>query len=131
MNPTRLARPALLLSFALASAVFTPGCTQVQVAPDTRGEYKFGELQVFADRDFATVHEAAIRGMKDAKLFQTRDDRKIIEAELNGRDSTDTLVIVKIKEVGKNRTSVKIRYGILKPDLASAQSLYEAIKKYL
>lgn len=121
----------ILFSLALAGAtVLATGCTQVQVAPETRGEYKLGELQVFTDHDFATVHAAAVRGMKDAKLFQTRDDRKVIEAELNGRDSTDTLVIVKIKEVGKNRTSVKIRYGI-KPNLAAAQSLYQAISKYL
>ena len=53
-----------------------------------------------------------------------------LEAELRGRDSADTLVIVKIKEVAKNRTSVKIRYG-LNPDLPSAQKLYEAILKHL
>lgn len=123
-------RFALVLAFA-AIALHSSGCTQVQVAPDTRGEYKFGELQVFADRDFATVYNAANRGMKDAKLFQTRDDRKVIEAELNGRDSTDTLVIVKIKELGPNRTSIKIRYGVLKPDLPLAQKLYDDIKKYL
>jgi hypothetical protein len=106
------------------------GCTQVMVAPDTRGEYKLGELQVFADRDFMRTYDAAKAGMKDLKLFQTEDDRKVIEAELRGRDSTDTLVIVKIKEVGKDRTSVKIRYGVVKPDLAQAQKLYQAIEKH-
>jgi hypothetical protein len=106
------------------------GCTQVQVAPDVRGEYKFGELQVFADRDFARVYEAAKAGMKDMKLFQTQDDKKVIEAELRGRDSADTMVIVKIKEVAKGRTSLKIRYGI-NPDLPSAQKLYDAIQKHL
>lgn len=122
----------LVLSLALTGfTLFAAGCTQVQLSPDTRGEYKLGELQVFADRDFATVHAAAVRGMKDTNLFQTRDDRKVVEAELNGRDSTDTLVIVKIKEVGKNRTSLKIRYGVLKPDLPAAQRLYDAIKKHL
>lgn len=122
----------LVLSLTLAgAALLAAACTQVQLSPDTRGDYKLGELQVFADRDFATVHAAAVRGMKDAKLFQTRDDRKVVEAELNGRDSTDTLVVVKIKEVGKDRTSLKIRYGMLKPDLPAAQKLYEAIQKYL
>lgn len=117
---------------ALAPALFiAAGCTQVQVAGDTRGEYKLGELQVFADRNFATVHAAATRGLKDVGLLQTRDDRKVIEAELNGRDSTDTLVVVKIKEVGPNRTSIKIRYGVFTPNLASAQKLYEAIEKHL
>lgn len=121
---------SLLATVALAAALVGPGCTQVQVTPDTRGEYKFGELQLFEDRDFATVHAAAVRGLKDMNLFQTRDDRKVIEAELNARDATDTLVVVKIKEVGKNRTSLKIRYG-LNPNLPSAQKLYEAIKKHL
>lgn len=133
MNPLRrITTLRLALSLALAGGtLFVGACTQVQVAPDTRGEYKFGELQVFADADFARVHNAAVRGMKDMNLFQTKDDRKVVEAELNGRDSTDTLVVVKIKEVGKNRTSIKIRYGVLNPDLPSAQKLYEAIKKYI
>jgi hypothetical protein len=68
--------------------------------------------------------------MRDLKLFQTQDDRKVIEAELRGRDSVDTLVIVKIKEVAKDRTSVKIRYGIT-GDLPSSQKLYDAIQKHL
>jgi hypothetical protein len=129
-QPIRFLRRAVGCS--LAPVLFcASGCTQVQVAGETRGEYKFGELQVFADRDFATVHSAAARGLKDMGLLQTRDDRKVIEAELNGRDSTDTLIVVKIKEVGRNRTSVKIRYGVFQPNLASAQKLYEAIQKYL
>ena len=107
------------------------GCTQVQVAPDVRGEYDFGELQVFVDADFMRTYEAAKRGLKDIGLFQTADDRKVIEAELNARDSVDTKVIVKVREVGKNRVSVKIRYGIVRPDLPSAQKLFAAIQKNL
>jgi hypothetical protein len=122
----------LLSGLALAAVALgaAAGCTHVQVAPDVRGEYKLGELQVFADRDFMRVYEAAKAGLKDVKLFQTQDDRKVIEAELRARDSADTLVIVKIKEVAQNRTSVKIRYG-LNPDLPSAQKLYEAIQRHL
>jgi hypothetical protein len=107
------------------------GCTQVQVAPDVRGEYKLGELQVFADRDFARVYEAAKAGIKDNKLFLTHDERKTVEAELRARDSADSMVIVKIKEMAPNRTSVKIRYGVLTPNLAQAQKLYEVIEKRL
>ena len=122
---------SLLASVILgASALIGPGCTQVQVAPDLRGEFKLGELQVFFDEDFNTVYQAAGRGMKDLNLFQTQDDRKVVEAELRGRDSTDTMVIVKIKEIGPKRTSLKIRYG-LKPDLPSCQRLLDAIKKHL
>ena len=120
----RIVKP-LLLALALFG---TAGCTQVLVSPDTRGEYKLGELQVFADRDFATTYAAAKNGMKDKGLFLVKDDRLVVEAELNGRDATDTLVIVKIKELAKNRTSIKIRYG-LKGDLAAAQSVYSAIEK--
>jgi hypothetical protein len=104
---------------------------RVQVAPDVRGEYEFGALQVFVDADFMRTYEAAKRGMKEVGLFQTGDDRLSIEAELNGRDSVDTRVIVKVKEIGKNRTSVKIRYGVVKPDLPSAQKLFQAIQKHL
>jgi hypothetical protein len=120
-----------LAALGLVALAIFGGCTQVQVAPDVRGEYKLGELQVFIDRDFAHAHTAAKAALKDLALFETRDDVKVIEGELNGRDSTDTLVIVKLKEVAKNRTSVKIRYGVLKPDLAGAQKLFAAIEKRL
>ena len=132
MNTTRWllsARCAAALALAAVAAFAITGCTQVQVAPDVRGEYKFGELQVFADRDFKTVLEAAKAGIKDAGLFLTQDDVKVIEAELKSRDSADTMVIVKIKEVGNKRTSVKIRYGVVSPSLIQAQNLYQAIEK--
>ena len=116
---------------AIGAVLWSSGCSQVQVAPDVRGEYEFGALQVFVDADFMRTYEAAKRGMKDVGLFQTGDDRLAIEAELNGRDSVDTRVIVKVKEIGKNRTSVKIRYGVVKPDLPAAQKLFQAIQKHL
>lgn len=114
---------------ALLLALGAAGCTQVQVDPDTRGEYQLGELQVFADRDFARAYEAAKAGIKDSKLFLTHDERKVVEAELRARDSADTLIVVKIKEVAPRRVSVKIRYGVLTPSLPLAQKLYEAIEK--
>jgi hypothetical protein len=126
-----VSRTPAVIALLVGAFFIGPGCTQVMVAPDTRGEYKLGELQVFADRDFAHVYDAAKAGLKDLKLFQTHDDRKLIEAELRGRDSADTMVIIKIKEVAANRTSVKIRYGLVQPDLAGAQRLYQAIEKHL
>lgn len=132
MTKSRIAAPRHLRPLLLALAMLgaAAGCTQVLVSPDTRGEYKLGELQVFADRDFSATYTAAKEAMKDRGLFLVKDDRLVVEAELNGRDATDTLVIVKVKELAKNRTSIKIRYG-LKGDLASAQSVYTAIEKRL
>lgn len=129
----RLSGSCVLLVLAIAGAMFASGCTQVQVAPDMQGEFKpgLGELQVFVDRDFAAVHAAAKRGMKDAGLFETQDDKKVIEAELRGRDARDTMVIVKLKEVAKGRTSVKIRYGLVGGDLAPAQTLFKHIQRHL
>ena len=127
---SRISQASVLL-FAVGAWFSTTGCTQVQVAPDVRGEYEFGALQVMVDADFMRTYEASKRGMKELGLFQTGDDRKFIEAELNGRDSVDTKVIVKLKEIGKNRVSVKIRYGLVRPDLPSAQKLFSAIQKYL
>lgn len=118
---------------ALAAAVFSTGCTQVQVAPDVQGQYKpgLGELQVFVDRDFAATHAATKQAIKDMGLFETQDDRKVVEAELRARDSRDTMVTIKLKEVAKGRTSVKIRYGLIGGDLAPAQAVFQAIKKRL
>lgn len=129
--PSLLPRARLIgLLLAAAGCGVVAGCTQVLVSPDQRGEYKLGELQVYVDRDFATAYTAAKNGMKDMGLFAVRDDRLVVEAELNGRDATDTLVVVKIKEIAKNRTSIKIRYG-LKGSLAPAQQVFSAIEKRL
>lgn len=132
MKTTNLSALRSLSLIALVGLILggTAGCTSVQVSPQTSGEYKFGELQVFADRDFATTVAAAKAGLKDLGLFEVKDERVVVEAELNARDTADTLVVVKIKEVAKNRTSVKIRYG-LKGDLAAAQRVYAAIEKRL
>ena len=127
MKIPRFAVPVLGLVILAVAALF-PGCTSVQVSNDTQGRYRVGELQVFAEQDFAPVHAAVERAFKDLGLFQTKDERKVVEAELTARDRSDTLVIVKIKEVAKNRTSVKIRYG-LSGDLAQAQRVYQAIEK--
>lgn len=106
------------------------GCTQVQVAPNTLGEYKMGELQVVTETGFAATYDAVKQGMKDASLFQTGDDRQPTQAEFKGRDSADTQVIIKLKELGANRTDVRIRYGI-PGNLALAQQLYQSIQKNL
>jgi hypothetical protein len=121
-------RLPLVLVLAFAALAVLPACRTVAVNDKTTGELKLGELQVFADHDFETVYQAAKRGLVDLKLFQTGDDKKYIEAELTARDSTDTYIVVKIKEVAKDRCSVKVRYG-LTGDTVNAQRLYNAIEK--
>lgn len=128
IDPVKSVRLACWLAVVAGFGLAGAGCTQVQVAPGVMGEYKLGELQVLADHDFKHVYEATKAGMKDFGLFQTQDDRKVIEAELKGRDTTDTIVIVKIKEIGANRTSLKIRYGV-NPQRLLAEKLYQAIQK--
>lgn len=116
-----------ILALALIGSAWS-GCTTVQVAPSTIGEYKLGELQVWSTRDFETAYSATKSAFRELNLFQTQDDRKVVEADLRARDSADTLIVVKIHEVAKGRTSVKIRYG-LKGDLARAQQLYQTIER--
>jgi len=131
MTKPRIAVHRLLWPLLLAGALGgTVGCTQVLLSSGARGEYRFGELQVFADRDFAATYAAAKYGLQDKGLFLVKDERLVVEAELNGRDATDTLVVIKIKELAQARTSIKIRYG-LKGDLASAQAVYAAIERRL
>lgn len=117
-----------LLVLALVGLAALPACRTVNVNDTTVGEVKLGELQVFANHNFETVYRAAKQGIADRKLFLTQDDKKYFEAELRARDSVDTLIIVKIKEVAKDRTSVKVRYGIT-GDTANAQALYNEIQK--
>ena len=128
----RLRLLATTVLVLLASLIGFTGCTHVEVAPGALGEFKFGELQVFVDRDFTTAYNAAKTAGKDLNLFQTQDDKKVIEADLHFRDSTDTLVIVKIKEVGNRRTSIKIRYGISpQGSLPLSQKHFQAIQRHL
>ena len=119
---------AAILAIGLA-CVFS-GCTTVVVNGDTTAEYKFGELQTFVENDFADVYAAAKAGLADRKLFLTGDDKKVVEAVLTARDSADTSITIKIKEVAKGSTSIKIRYG-LTGELAPAQLLYKAIESRL
>jgi hypothetical protein len=127
MNSARLAGALIVLAglFAL------PACRTVVVDDQhtTIGRVRFGELQVFANHDFETVYRAAKEGIAGRKLFLTQDDKKYAEAEFRARDSVDTLIIVKIKEVGKDRTSVKVRYGVT-GDTANAQILYNEIARH-
>jgi hypothetical protein len=124
-----IARLGLVLA-ALAGLALLPACRTVVVdeQSNTVGRIKLGELQVFANHDFETAYRAAKAGIAERKLFLTQDDKKYAEAELRARDGVDTLIIVKIKEVAKDRTSVKVRYGV-SGDTANAQILYNEIAK--
>jgi hypothetical protein len=126
----RIPLVSLLGFLALPLLFVLGGCTQVQVAPNTLGEFKMGELQVVTDRSFAATYDAAKRGMQEASLFQTRDDRRASTGELRGRDSADTQVVIKLKELAPNRTDVRIRYGV-PGNLALAQQVYQSIQKSL
>lgn len=122
---TSLARllflPALLFAAALS------GCTTVAINNDT-GTFRFGELQVYTDTNFDRAYRAAKASIDSFGLFLVEDRAKTTEAVLRARDAADTSVTVKIKEVSRNRTSVKIRYG-LAGDLAQSQRLFQEIQK--
>ena len=122
----------LVFSLALLGGVVlgSTGCSSVMVTKEDEGEVRLGELQVFVDHDFGSVYKADKAGMADYGLFQTKDEKKVIEAELEGRDRADTLVTVSIKEVAKERTSIKIRFGIT-GDTVQSQKLFVAIKEHL
>jgi hypothetical protein len=128
LSSHRFPRPGLVV-VALAALALLPACRTVVIdEQNTVGQVKLGELQVFANHDFETAYRAAKQGLADRKLFLTQDEKKYAEAELRARDSVDTLIIVKIKEVARDRTSVKVRYGV-PGDSANAQLLYNEIAR--
>lgn len=126
----RMRSVVLSLTLLAAASVGTVGCTNVMVTKDIAGRVRLGELQVFVEADFAPVYAASKEAIKEYGLFQTKDEKKVVEAELEARDRADTLVTVSIKEVAKNRTSIKIRYGIT-GDVAQSQKLFALINKHL
>ncbi|HEX7632165.1 MAG TPA: DUF3568 family protein [Lacunisphaera sp.] len=133
MNTNKFHGNSARIAFAialLAGLAALPACRTVVVDPqsNTFGEARFGELQVVANHDFETVYKAVKAGLADRKLFVVQDDKQYAEADLHARDSVDTLITVKIKEVAKDRTSVKVRYG-LSSDPANAQALYNDIAR--
>jgi hypothetical protein len=128
LSSHRFPRPGLVV-VALAALALLPACRTVVIdEQNTVGQVKLGELQVFANHDFETAYRAAKQGLADRKLFLTQDEKKYAEAELRARDSVDTLIIVKIKEVARDRTSVEVRYGV-PGDSANAQLLYNEIAR--
>jgi hypothetical protein len=128
--PTLTFRRCGVLALAFASLAFAGCASSVRVTEKTEGSYRLGELRVYTDRDFKAVHDAVPKAFKDLNLFQTKDELKVMEAELTARDGTDTRVGVDLKEVVKGRTMVEIRYGV-PGDLAKAQKVYDAIEKNL
>ena len=91
-------RPAVG-SLALAAAVALTGCAStVKVTDNSNGSYRLGELRVYTDRDFTKVHDAVPKAFKDLNLFQTKDEKEVVEAELTARDQTDTRIVVSLKD---------------------------------
>lgn len=115
------------LSFALA---LSTACSTIQVTEDTVGEFKLGELQTVVNANFGATYDATKRAFEEHGLFLTGEARKVIEAELNARDRSDTLITVKLKEVAVGQTSVRIRYG-LTGDAARSQMLFRDIARQL
>jgi|GEM_PF-1421881 len=133
MKTSRLLRllPATLaLALGGMAALGSSGCSNVMVNKNTEGRVRLGELQIFVGHDFATAYPAAKAGMGDFGLFLTKDEHELVEAELRGRDPTDTLVFVDVEEVSANRTSIKVRYGF-KGDVVQSQKLITAIQARL
>lgn len=130
MHPyQRIIRLFSVFASVFALAIFS-GCTTVQVSEDTIGEFRFGELQVMVDANFAEAYDATKAAFNKQGLFLTGDDRKVVEAVLTARDRSDAHVTVKIKEVAVGQTSVKIRYGHT-GDAARSQALFRDIAERL
>lgn len=124
-------RPLLLgLALAGAVAVGAAGCSHIMVTDNTRGEVRFGAVQVAVDYSFDDAYQAALAGMKDRGLFLVKNDKGAMTARLSARDRADTQVWVEIDQVAAKRSNLSIRYG-LTGNLAESQTLFEAIKKHL
>ena len=133
MNPTQLSaslRKLLIPVILLSLPGLFSACTNVQVTGDDKviGEYKFGYLNVEPTQPFDKVREATKRAFKDLGYLQVGDDEtQQGEAVLRARDSSDTLVEVKLKDFTAY-TNVKIHCGVV-GDLAHSQQVYRAIAR--
>lgn len=121
---------ALTFALALLGLGLFAGCTTVQLSDNgaVTGEYKLGQLVTQSHAGLNNVYAATKTAFRQMGFLLVHDERASDTAVLRARDSQDNLIEVKLKELGPDYTSVKIRYGIT-GNLGMSQTLYRAIAK--
>ncbi len=105
------------------------GCRSVALDPngDTVAVYKFGEFQMVFNATAPVVAEAAKAAIAEAELFLTKAEVNKFDAHLLARANGDQKVKIKIEEINRQQTLIRIRYGE-GGNLNKSRRLYEMIE---
>jgi len=119
-------RLSALAILALVAAL--AGCRSVALDPtgDTVAVYKFGEFQMVFNSTAPLVAEAAKAAIAEADLMLTKSEINKFDATLIARATGDQKVKIKIEEVNRQQTIIRIRYGE-GGNLNKSRRLYELI----
>ncbi len=117
---------SVLAILALVGAL--AGCRSVVLDPtgETVAAYKFGEFQMVFNSTAPKVAEAAIAAIAEAGLMLTKSEINKFDAALIARATGDQKVKIKIEEVNRQQTIIRIRYGE-GGNLNKSRRLYELI----
>ena len=118
-----------LSALAILAVVATlAGCRSVALDPtgETVAVYKFGEFQMVFNATAPAVAEAAKAAIAEAELFLTKAEINKFDAYLLARANGDQKVKIKIEEINRQQTLIRIRYGE-GGNLNKSRRLYEMI----
>jgi hypothetical protein len=104
------------------------GCRSVALDPtgETVAVYQFGEFRMVFNSTAPVVAEAAKAALAEADLFLTKSEVNKFDALLIARAQGDQKVKVRIEEINRQQTLIRIRYGD-GGNLNKSRRLYEMI----
>jgi hypothetical protein len=104
------------------------GCRSVALDPtgETVAVYQFGEFRMVFNATAPVVAEAAKAAIAEAGLFLTKSEVNKFDAEILARATGDRKIRIKIEELNRQQTLIRIRYGE-GGNLNQSRRLYELI----
>ncbi len=121
----KLLRISVLALLALGSLA---GCRSVVLdeTGETVAQYQFGEFRMVFNSTAPVVAQAAKEAVAEAELFLTKIEINKFDAELLARVQGDQKVKIKIEEINRQQTLIRIRWGE-GGNLNRSRRLYELI----
>ena len=121
------------LLIGLVLACLCSGCVALAVgaAGGVAGAvYVMGKLQEELPYPIATVHDAALQGLRDLDLPVLEDKTDKLAAHVESKLADGTHVWIDLDSVGDSRTKLTIRIGVV-GDESRSRKILDAIKKHL
>lgn len=121
------------LLIGLILACLCSGCVALAVgaAGGVAGAvYVMGKLQEELPYPIATVHDAALQGLRDLDLPVLEDKTDKLAAHVESKLADGTHVWIDLDSVGDSRTKLTIRIGVV-GDESRSRKILDAIKKHL